>query len=171
MSRTDYRKLMDKPYLGAWDIPENGDLILTIKGVGKEEVMNESHKKEEVMLVTFVDAPKPMICNVTNAKAISKVAGSTYIEDWQGVRISLYSATVPAFGETRDAIRVREFPPKLPDKLICADCGKEITDQNGYSAATIAEQSRGTYGKTLCWECSKKAKDAAAKKAKESDVL
>ena len=162
---------MDKPYLGAWDIPENGDLVLTIKSVGKEEVMNESRKKEDVMVLNFTDAKKPMICNVTNAKAISKVAGSTYIEDWPGVRISLYSAEVSAFGETRDAIRVREVAPKLPDKLVCSGCGKAITDQNGYSAATIAEQSRGAYGKILCWECSKKAKEAAAKKAKESDVL
>lgn len=26
----DYRKFMDKSYLGAWDVPDDGDLILTI---------------------------------------------------------------------------------------------------------------------------------------------
>lgn len=171
MSRTDYRKLLDKDYLGAWDIPENSDLILTIKSVGKEEVMNASRKKEDVMVLHFTDAKKPMICNVTNAKSISKVAGSTYIEDWVGVRIALYSAEVSAFGDTCDAIRVREVAPKLPDKLVCAMCGKEVVGTNGYSASSIAEQTRGQYGKILCWECAKKAKADADKKAKESDVL
>lgn len=171
MSKTDYRKLLDKPYLGAWDIPERGDLILTIKKVGKESVMNDSHKEEDVMMITFEDAKKPMICNVTNAKSITKVAGSSFIEDWAGVRIALYSAQVSAFGETRDAIRVREYAPKLPEKLVCATCGKPIVAVAGYSAETIAEQSRGNYGKILCWDCAKKAKEAETAKAKESDVL
>lgn len=170
MEKTDYRKLMDKPYLGAWDIPEHEDLVLTIKSVGTEEVMNESHKKEEVMMIRFSDAAKPMICNVTNAKSIAKVAGSTYIEDWKGVRIALYSAVVQAFGDTRDAIRVRPYAPKL-EKLVCADCGKDITDHSGYSAKSIAESSRGTYGRALCWDCAQKAKKEAEDKAKESDVL
>ena len=30
MSKTDYRKLMNKEYLGAWDVPEGSDLVLTI---------------------------------------------------------------------------------------------------------------------------------------------
>lgn len=172
MNKTDYRKLMDKPYLGAWDIPENGELVLTIKSVTTDKVMNESRKEEEKMLIEFSDAKKPMICNVTNAKAISKVAGSTYIEDWAGVRIILYATEVSAFGDTRDAIRVRPYPPKIDtSNLVCADCGKKITDHGKYSASSIAESSRGTYGRTLCWDCAQKAKDAEASKAKESDVL
>ena len=169
--KTDYRKLMDKPYLGAWDIPENGDLILTVKSVGTEEVKGESGRSEDCMVIHFSDANKPMICNITNAKSIAKVANSKYIEDWPGVRIALYQAEVQFGREMRDAIRVRDYAPKLPEKLVCAECGKAITDQNGFTAATIAEQSRGAYGKMLCWECSKKAKKAAEQKAKESDVL
>lgn len=172
MNKTDYRKLMDKPYLGAWDIPENGELVLTIKNVTTDKVMNESRKEEEKMLIQFSDAKKPMICNVTNAKAISKVAGSTYIEDWTGVRIILYATEVSAFGDTRDAIRVKPYAPKLDEaNLKCADCGKTITDHDKYSARSIAESSRGTYGRTLCWECAQKAKKKEEAAAKESDVL
>lgn len=169
--KTDYRTLLDKDYLGAWDIPANGDLILTIKSAGKEKVVGEGGQKEDCLVLHFQDADKPMICNVTNGKRISKVANSTYIEDWIGVRIALYSEEVKYKGEIRDAIRVRETAPKLPDKLICASCGKAIKDVNGYSAASIAEQTRGQYGKILCWDCAKKAKAEAEKKAKESDVL
>lgn len=172
MDKTDYRTLMDKPYLGAWDIPEGGELTLEIDRCGTDKVMNESHKEDEKLLIYFKDAKKPMICNVTNAKAISKVAGSTYIEDWQGVRIILYTSEVSAFGETRDAIRVRPYAPKLSDAEIkCAECGKTITDHGKYKAKAIAESSKGTYGKPLCWDCANKAKEEAEAKAKESDVL
>ena len=162
---------MDKPYLGAWDIPENEDLVLTIKDVTQEQVMNESRKTEECMIIKFNEVTKPMIVNVTNARAIAKVAKSKFIEDWHGVRIALYTALVSAFGETRDAIRVRDFAPKLPDKVICADCGKEIQARGGVSAHALAEGTRGTYGRPLCWDCAEKAKKAADEKAKESDVL
>lgn len=170
--KTDYRKMMDKPYLGAWDIPDSGELILTIDKVDTDKVMNESHKEDEKMLVHFKEEKKPMICNVTNAKAISKVAGSTYIEDWVGVRVILYSSEVNAFGETRDAIRIRTYAPKLDeDNLVCADCGKKISAHGKFSAKAIAESSKGAYGKTLCWDCANKAKEEAEAKAKESDVL
>jgi len=172
MKKTDYREMMDKPYLGAWDIPEHGELVLTISKVSSEEVMNESHKKDDKMVIYFKETKKPMICNVTNAKSIAKVANSTYIEDWQNVRIILYPAEVDAFGETRDCIRVRNYAPKLDGtNLICADCGKQITDHGKYKAMSIAESSKGAYGRTLCWECAEKAKKTAEKAAKESDVL
>lgn len=172
MNKTDYRVMMDKPYLGAWDIPDKGELVLTIDKVDTDKVMNESHKEDEKMLVHFKEAKKPMICNVTNAKAIAKVANSTYIEDWIGVRIILYAAEISAFGETRDAIRVRSYAPKLDESnLVCADCEKKITDHGKFKAAAIAESSKGTYGRTLCFDCATKAKAAADEKAKESDVL
>lgn len=172
MSKTDYRELMDKEYLGAWDVPLSGDLILTIESVKKETLTLEGGKQEDHMVIRFKDAKKPMICNATNGKTIAKLANSTYIEDWAGMRIALYAKSGIKVGkELKDGLRIREVLPKLPDKLVCSECGKPIVDQNGYSAATIAEQSRGAYGKILCWECSKKAKEAAAKKAKESDVL
>jgi hypothetical protein len=32
---------------------------------------------------------KPMILNRTNAKTISKLLGSSYVEDWSGKRVTL----------------------------------------------------------------------------------
>lgn len=171
MAKTDYRELMDKPYLGAWDIPEDNDLIVTIKSAGKEKVVGEGGRSDECLVLHFSDAPKPMICNATNAASISKVANSTYIEDWVDVRIALYSKEVEFKHEMRDAIRVRDYAPRLPEKVICADCGKEITAHDKYSAKSIAESSRGQFGRPLCFDCAKKAKEAQEAAAKESDIL
>ena len=171
MSKTDYRKLMNKDYLGAWDVPEGGDLVLTISKVAQEEVKGESGRSDDCMVIHFSDAQKPMICNVTNAQSISKIANSKYIEDWVGVRIALYATEVQFGKKMVDAIRVREYAPKLPDKVMCSDCGEEITAHGPISAKQIAEGTRGTYGRPLCWDCSQKAKAEKDAKAKESDVL
>ena len=64
------------------------DMVLTIKSAGKESFVGTSGKKEEGLLIYFTEAVKPMICNATNAKTITKVSGSPYVEDWKGTRIS-----------------------------------------------------------------------------------
>lgn len=172
MNKTDYRELMDKQYLGAWDVPQSSDLVLTIKKVSEETVVGEGGKKDKCMVIEFDDADKPMICNATNAKMIAKLTHSKYVEDWTGVKIALYvKENIPVGKELKDGLRVREYLPKIQGKLVCAVCGKPVTEQSGYSAETIAERSRGAYGKIMCWDCAEKAKADAEKKAKESDVL
>ena len=158
MAKTDYRSLMDKPYLGAWDIPEGGDLIVTIDFVAQEEVKGESGRSDDCMVIHFTDAKKPMICNTTNGKSISKVAGSKFIEDWHGVRIALYAKEVPFGREMRDAIRVREHAPKTQGEVKCADCGKVIVDHGSIKAGALVEGTKTTYGRPLCYECAEKAK-------------
>ena len=37
----DFRKFMDKSFLGSWDVPDGEDLILTIDHVAKDDVQNE----------------------------------------------------------------------------------------------------------------------------------
>lgn len=172
MSKTDYRKLMNKDYLGAWDAAE-ADLILTIESVAKETVKGEGGKEDECMVIHFSEKDtKPMVCNVTNAQRIAKIANSKYVEDWKGVRIALYAEPNIKVGKVyKDGLRVREYAPKLPDKVMCADCGKEIQAHGPVSAKQIAEGTRGTYGRPLCWDCSQKAKAEMDAKAKESDVL
>ena len=173
MSETDYRELMGKTYLGAWDLSDNKDLILTINRVEGGNVENEQHETAERPLIYFNEIEKPMVCNNINGETISKIAGTRIIEKWKGVRIALYpDHKVKAFGKLHDAIRVRPYAPKLDaTNLVCADCGKPISDHGKFSATNIAESSRGTYGRTLCWDCAQKAKEKADAKAKESDVL
>lgn len=44
--------------------------------------------------------------------------------------------------------------------LICADCGKPISDFGHVPADAIARSTMGAYGRQLCYDCGMKAKEA-----------
>lgn len=160
----DFRKFMNKNYLGSWDVPDQEDLIATISHVDQEQVTNA--KGTEVKLTLhFRENLKPMILNSTNAQAISKVAGSTKVERWAGQRIAIYTATVSAFGATVEALRVRDYTPKS-EEIICTNCGATITASGKFSARAIAERAKTKYGTYLCMDC---AKDRSAAEASEAE--
>lgn len=153
----DYRRFMDKNYLGAWDVPDGDDLILTIDHAAQDDVKNE-RGSERKLTIHFVEDYKPMILNATNSKAISAAYGSTKVEDWAGKRIAIYTAKVTAFGGTTDALRIRDYAPKVTE-AICEECGSVISPvtHNGkkFSVSKIVEMSKSKYGKVMCWECAK----------------
>ena len=76
----DFRKYMDKNFLGAWDIPDDGDLIITIDHCEVNEVKNERGTERKLVL-HFVEDYKPMILNTVNSTTISEVYGSKHVED------------------------------------------------------------------------------------------
>ena len=154
----DYRKFMDKNYLGAWDVPDDGDLILTVDKAARDDVKNERGTERKLTL-HFVEDYKPMILNATNSKAISEACGSTKVETWAGQRIAIYTQKVTAFGGTTDALRIRPYPPK-ETKAFCEDCGEEIQPIDGYTVNKIVLLNKSRYGKTLCVDCAKKYKEA-----------
>ena len=156
----DYRKYLDKSYLGAWDIPDDGDLILTIDRAVRDEVQNERGKEKKLILY-FVEDYKPMIMNKVNPESISKALGSTKLEDWEGKRIAIYSERVNAFGGVKDALRIRPYPPKETN-VFCENCGSKIEAHGSYSVNKIVTMSRAKYGQALCWECASARKEAAS---------
>jgi len=152
----DFRKFMDKSFLGAWDLNENGDTVLTVDHVERNDVQNE-RGSEKKMTVHFMEREyKPMICNTTNAKAISKAVGSTKVEDWEKKKVALYRATITAFGQTTECIRVRDYAPKQ-EELYCEECGELITDKTvegkTYKAKAIANNALTKFGKYMCYDC------------------
>lgn len=149
----DFRKFMDKSFLGSWDVPDSGDLILTVDYAARDDVQND-RGREKKLTIHFKEDYKPMICNTTNAKAISKAYNSTRVEDWEGKRIAIYKATISAFGQTTECLRVRDFPP-ITEEFICEECGRKITDYGRYKAKVIANNSFTKYGRYLCYECVK----------------
>lgn len=159
--RGDFRKFMDKSFLGSWDVPDGTDLILTIDHVSKDEVQNEKGREKKMALHFRESGYKPMICNTTNAKAISKAYNSTKVEDWENKKIAIYKATIAAFGQTTECLRVRDYPPKT-DELYCDVCGSLITDHEAdgkkYRAKAIANNAFTKFGKYMCWECAADAK-------------
>lgn len=126
MSKTHWKKAFNPNYIGAWSLDENKDLIVTIKSAGKEPVMGSDGKEEEC-LVIHLEGQKPMICNKTNAKTISIVAGSPYLEEWAGKKIQLFVTPVRAFGETVPALRVRPVRP-AEKKAITKDRFTKMVD-------------------------------------------
>lgn len=160
----DFRKFMDKSFLGSWDVPDGGDLILTIDHVSRDDVQNEKGHEKKMALHFKERDYKPMICNTTNAKAISKAYGSTKVEDWENKKIAIYKATISAFGQTQECLRVREYAPKS-DELYCEVCGELITDHDAdgktYKAKAIANNAFSKFGKYMCWDCAAEAKKAA----------
>lgn len=111
MEKTHWKNNFDYQYLGGYSI-EGKDKTLTIKKVVTEKVQGTSGRAEDCMVIYFEEESKGMICNKTNAKTITKVHGTPYIEEWTGKRIVLGTEKVSAFGETTDALRIRAFKPK-----------------------------------------------------------
>ena len=154
----DYRKYMDKNYLGSWDIPEGEDLILTISNVEQDDVKNE-RGSERKLTIHFAEDYKPLIMNATNCDRITKAYGSPKVEDWVGKRIALTTEKVPAFGSVKDAVRIRPYPPRETEAF-CDECGQKIQRHGDYSVNKIVQLSKAKYKKCLCWDCSIKAKEA-----------
>lgn len=155
----DFRKFMDKNYLGSWDVPDGEDLVLTIDHVEQNDVKNERGSERKLTIHFAERGYKPMILNTTNAKRIGKVAGSNKVENWENLRIAIYTERVQAFGGMTDALRVREYAPRETEAF-CDECGQKITRHGEYSVNKIVQLSKAKYKRCLCWDCSMKAKEA-----------
>lgn len=156
----DYRKFVDKNYLGSWDVPDGEDLILTIAKVTKEEVKNERGSENKIILHFAEKDYKPMILNKReNPERISKALGTPRTEEWVGKKIAITTEKVSAFGGTTDALRIRPYPPRETD-VICEDCGKKVTPHDAFSVNNIVRRSQALFGKNYCYDCSIKHKEA-----------
>lgn len=150
---THWKKLTNPEYLGAYAFEPGEEKNVTIRDVAREIVVGAGGKQEECTVIHLYDE-KPMIANVTNAKAIQKLLGTPYIEEWSGKSITLKTMKVQAFGETTDAIRVKPQLPTLPQ---CEKCGKALESYGDHGPYMLARASKEKFGKTLCVECAKNA--------------
>lgn len=107
-----WKQFFPSEYLGAIDF-NSKTIIATIARVESKEVVNTNNKKHIRPVVHFKENLKPLICNATNSKAISKVARSEMIQDWVNHKIELYVDHIKAFGEYTDAVRVKPTKPKV----------------------------------------------------------
>jgi len=106
-----WKKTTNPDYLGAYAFDEGKDMIVKVKDVRIETVQNQQGREDKPVL-HFEGDVKPLILNTTNMKAIEKVAGSPYMDEWVGKKLQLYVTMVSAFGTTTEAVRVREFAPQ-----------------------------------------------------------
>ena len=103
---THWRKLTNPNYIGSEILQPGQELKLTIEKVQKEQVKT-AEGTQECIVAYFKGGQKGMIINKTNAKIITKILDTPYIEQWAGKSIIIYAAKVRAFGEMVEALRVK----------------------------------------------------------------
>ena len=108
------KDVLNPKFLGSWDIPTDGTIIVKIIESKTEEVDNFKTNKKEQKLVVYIQNHKPMVCNITNAKAVSKALKSKYLEDWNNKYIEIGTKRIRAFGEDTDCLRVKDKAPTPP---------------------------------------------------------
>lgn len=107
-----WKNYQDRDYLGSHNLEKGEEMLLTIeKFEGEENVDTQDGKKVKQVLYFKEDVPK-MIANVTNLGIISNLYG-THPENWPGKQIQVYATPVKAFGKTQDALRIRDFVPRI----------------------------------------------------------
>lgn len=165
---THWRSLTNPNYIGAYAFEPNEEKTGTIAYVREEPVMGADGKKEDCTVVHFSEKDlKPLIMNVTNAKSITKLYGTPYIEEWAGKKITMVVRRVKAFGDTVDAVRIKPEIPvcKQAEPVLCADCAAVLTAFGKMSADQLAHYTKDKYGRALCAKCAKAAADDAGKAA------
>lgn len=115
--KTHFRKAFDSPYLSSADIVEPTNL--TIKHVRLEgdktkktrDLFNTAYFAEQE--IRAGEKLKPMILNSTNSKVMKQLTNSPFIEDWEGVAITVYVDSAVRFGkDTVEGLRISPVPPK-----------------------------------------------------------
>lgn len=120
---THYRKVFDSPYLSSMDVVE--PIVLTIARVTQEA--DKTKKSKDTFNTAYFaerfirpgEKLKPMILNATNSKAVAKIVGSPFIEDWGNARVMVYVEKGIKFGrEIVDGLRIMPAPDR---KVITPD--------------------------------------------------
>ena len=169
--KVHWKKVVSDPvYIGEADFEPGEEKVLTIASINSKETIVTNEGKSTKAVVHWAEKEKSMILNVARAKAIQKVTGTPYMDEWIGKKVQLYiDNKVKAFGEIVSAVRVRPFAPRVQQKqevksdaeLICEECGKPIPAQFGMTPAQIAENTLQKFGRRLCGSCAQSEKDKA----------
>lgn len=154
--KTHYRKAFDSPYLSSADIVE--PTVLTISRVNLEA--DKTKKTKDVFNTAYFEEKelrpgeklKPMILNATNSKALKNISGSPFIDDWSGLKVTVYVDSNVRFGkESVEGLRIRPSrvtkPPLTPSATQAWNNAKAAYKRDGnleavMSRMDISEQHR-----------------------------
>lgn len=172
MTKTPWKKIVSDPdYLGEADFNEGEEKVATIDHVKSGVRIKTAEGTSEKSIVIFKEPIKPMILNVSRSKAITKVAGSKFVEDWAGVAIALYiDDNVKAFGDVVSAVRVRDRKPIVRTAVKCADCCNDIQGAMGRGADYIAAYTKKKFGECLCFDCAQKRADKPQEAPQQTEM-
>lgn len=145
--KTHYRKAFDSPYLSSADIVE--PTMLTVSHVSLEK---DRTKKTQDLFNTahFVEKElrpgeklKPMILNASNSKTMKALANSPFIDDWKGIKITVYVDHNVRFGrETVEGLRISPHAPEkkslTPEQTKAWESAKVAYKRDGNLIAILA---------------------------------
>lgn len=122
--KTPWQKTFDPNYLGSWSLDDGEELTATVTKSETVEMMNTQGQKHARIIIHLDTAPKnglllPMVIgNKENAKALEKISGSKFIEDWVGSRVTIFvKGGIKSFGEVVEALRIKPAVPAKKRKL------------------------------------------------------
>ncbi len=178
----------ESEYLGAEDVDDGVEPILTISGLWNGMVtLQRGKEKKDVLTFAEERVPgirqvRPLIVNSTNRKVLRKLSGDAKASTLVGKQIQLYidhKVRDPQDGGYTDGIRIRAHKPRpsrptVPPAPPCSDCGQAITPAMGRDAAWLAAYTAKNYGAPLCAACAQKRKesaDAGAEATEEDEAL
>lgn len=170
----------ESEYLGAEDIDDGTEPVLTISGLWNGMVtLQRGKEKKDVLTFAEERVPgimqvRPLIVNSTNRKTLRKLYGDAKASTLVGKQIQLYidhKVRDPQDGGYTDGIRIRPFKPRVqpqePPVPPCADCGNAIQPAMGKDARWLAGYTTHHYGVPLCAPCAQKRREAAGAQAEE----
>lgn len=159
-------------WLKSGDIPEDADLILTMKKFVEKEEIGSGDNADLKPVIYFEEVEKGLALNKTNADSIAKLHGPE-TDNWIGKRVALFATEVDYQGKQTLAIRVRLKAPKPTSAeaapathppltykdalaLYCARTGygepefkaalKEHAAQHGYQGYSASRDTEFVYG-------------------------
>lgn len=104
----------NKKYLDGDMFADGGDRIVLIKDVVEEMVENpKTGSSSKEIVIYFEGDMKPMVLSANcNMRNIIKATGTDKTKEWVGKKIQLYGEYGTWFGNSKFAVRVRDFVTK-----------------------------------------------------------
>ena len=158
-------QMRESEYLGAEDIDDGTEPVLTIAGLWYGSVTLQRGKENKDVL-SFKEERVPV--NSTNRKTLRKLFGDAKASTLVGKQIQLYvdhNVRDPQDGGMTDGIRIRPYKPRVQKQEPvppCTDCGNPIEAAMGKNAHWLAAYTAKNYGVPLCAACAQKRKEAVA---------
>jgi len=123
-----WRMMMSSDKLHAADL-QGRDHVVVIEAVKQGEYPDHEDARKKIYKpdLYFRGKKKPLGLNSTNARAISKLLGSSKTEEWIGKAITIYPTTTVAFGEEHECVRVR---PRLPPQTKAGMSAEQINERD-----------------------------------------
>jgi len=124
--QTHYRKVFKSDHLGVADLEEflekGSPLIFTVSHVNQEMNAKVAGKKINANIAYFEESIKPLVLNATNSKTMSKLTGSSFVENWGNLTIQLYiDRDARLMGEVVGGVRVSPKVVRTQKPVITKD--------------------------------------------------